>query len=186
MKIKIKPKKPRFKIHIGVERWKYNMRIDAYISNFGNVRDRDGEPQRVCASNNYLYYRGVSLHRLVMETWNPVPNWQNLTVDHKNHNTRDNRVSNLEWVTKQDNEDRAKQDTIEHQPRQLIKQEAGGSADVSVVLNGIKLPYSDALNIMISNKSMKMCKANVEKAFKSVLNSDKPVEYGGNVIQRAK
>ena len=43
-----------------------------------------------------------SIHRLVLQTFCPVDN-PNLQVNHINKNRADNRLSNLEWVTKQEN-----------------------------------------------------------------------------------
>lgn len=47
-----------------------------------------------------------------MLTWKPIPNAEELTVDHLNHNKRDNSLDNLEWVTKAENIRRSKQDFI--------------------------------------------------------------------------
>ena len=43
-------------------------------------------------------------------TWRPIPNAEELTVDHLNHNKRDNSLNNLEWVTRQENLRRARKD----------------------------------------------------------------------------
>ena len=48
----------------------------------------------------------LKLHRLIMET----P--EDLVVDHLNHNKRDNSIYNLEWVSKQENWERAMRDLI--------------------------------------------------------------------------
>lgn len=168
------------RLHIGLERWRYNIRIDAWISTYGNIRNRKWLPQKVCANNGYLFYRGVAVHRLVMETFCPVPGWNGLTVDHRNHNTRDNRLSNLEWVTRHENEERAKKDSKENDPAQ----DASKDADVKMVLlNGIKLPYDDALKIMVRNAGLKGVKGNVESSFRQSELTGKPVSYGGNIIQ---
>jgi hypothetical protein len=56
--------------------------------------------------NNYLsvyidkYYL---LHRLVLLTYNYVENYQELQCNHKNRNTFDNSIENLEWVTNKEN-----------------------------------------------------------------------------------
>ena len=47
-----------------------------------------------------------------MLTWKPIPDAENLTVDHLNHNKRDNSVANLEWVTFTENQTRASRDQI--------------------------------------------------------------------------
>jgi hypothetical protein len=52
------------------------------------------------------------LHRVVMLTWKPTPEAEELTVDHLDHNKRNNALSNLEWVTQKENTRRAKEDYI--------------------------------------------------------------------------
>lgn len=97
---------------VSIERWKYNKQYDIYVSSFGNLMDKKYKlinPQIGCG---YLYYQGRSIHRIVMETFKPVNGYSLLTVDHLNHNTRDNRLSNLEWVTREENETRAMRDEI--------------------------------------------------------------------------
>lgn len=43
------------------------------------------------------------VHRLVMETFNPVPNADELDVNHIDGNKKNNNLSNLEWCTRQEN-----------------------------------------------------------------------------------
>lgn len=56
--------------------------------------------------NNYLavyidkYY---FVHRLVLLTYNYVENYNELQCNHKNRNTFDNSIENLEWVTNKEN-----------------------------------------------------------------------------------
>lgn len=43
------------------------------------------------------------VHRLLMETFNPIDNMEDMTVNHINHIKDDNRLENLEWLSKADN-----------------------------------------------------------------------------------
>jgi hypothetical protein len=54
----------------------------------------------------------VQAHRLVLMTWQPRKDMDKLTVDHNNSNPRDNRLCNLEWVTEEENQKRAKKNHI--------------------------------------------------------------------------
>ena len=47
-----------------------------------------------------------------MYTWKPIPNAEDMTVDHLNHNKRDNRLKNLEWVDNTENQRRATEDIV--------------------------------------------------------------------------
>lgn len=49
-----------------------------------------------------------SVHRLVMDAFDPNGKFHGAEVNHKNGIKTDNRAENLEWVTKQGNEDHAK------------------------------------------------------------------------------
>lgn len=46
------------------------------------------------------YYR---IHRMVMETFNPIENPENYVVDHIDGNKQNNDISNLRWVTQRQN-----------------------------------------------------------------------------------
>lgn len=63
-------------------------------------------------TDGYYYYglavkpkgvRRIALHRLIMMTFRPVPNMENLVVNHINGIKTDNRLDNLEWCTYQEN-----------------------------------------------------------------------------------
>ena len=98
-----------------VERWKWNKEYRTYVSNMGHFMDEHKKiiPIRV-NQNGYVGiftpYGFMSAHRLVMRTWRPTANMENLTVDHLDHNKRNNSVENLEWVTKTENMKRARAD----------------------------------------------------------------------------
>ena len=102
---------------IKVERWKWNKEYRVYVSNYGNFRNEHKQLLPI-KLNHYGYCLvktecGLKLaHRIVMLTWKPIPNAEELTVDHLNHNKRDNSVENLEWVTRKENLIRAKRDYL--------------------------------------------------------------------------
>lgn len=112
-----------FKIHICIEKWKFNKNYQLWVSNLGNFKDKSKETiTPKVAKDGYLVIpvcnnkRGeikyLFAHRVVMETWCPRADmWkEKLTVDHLNHNKRDNTTKNLEWVTQQENLKRAAAD----------------------------------------------------------------------------
>ena len=117
---------PRFIFR--VERWKWNKEYRTYVSNMGHFMDEHKKiiPIRV-NQNGYVGiftpYGFMSAHRLVMRTWRPTANMENLTVDHLDHNKRNNSVENLEWVTKAENMKRARADYFDESARPKAKKE---------------------------------------------------------------
>lgn len=103
------------KLNFKVERWKWNKEYRVYVSTLGNFKDefKKNLPIKINAQG-YVMVRtrcGMMLaHRLVMFTFKPIPGAEKLTVDHLNHNKRENTIYNLEWVTKKVNLERAKED----------------------------------------------------------------------------
>ena len=107
---------PRFLFKI--ERWKWNSDYRVYVSNLGHIKNEHKQDLPVYIDENgycrvhTACCRYKTVHRLVMLTWRPIPNAEELTVDHLNHNKRDNSLENLEWVTKEENLRRATEDLI--------------------------------------------------------------------------
>lgn len=107
-------------IKLNIERWKYNSTFELYVSNMGHVKNKskaDVAPKIMM--NGYVVVhvggsnpRWILLHRLVMLTWKPTPEAEDLTVDHLDHNKRNNALSNLEWVTQEENARRAAEDYL--------------------------------------------------------------------------
>lgn len=110
-----------------IERWKYNKTYQVWVSNQGRFRNKSKVDIPVKISNDGYCYIKVDCstcqfmraHRLVMLTWKPTSEAENLTVDHLDHNKRNNALSNLEWVSRTENLERAKDDYI-----QVISKEA--------------------------------------------------------------
>ena len=105
---------PRFLFKI--ERWKWNSDYRVYVSNLGHIKNEHKQDLPVYIDDNgycrvhTACCRYKTVHRLVMLTWRPIPNAEELTVDHLNHNKRCNELSNLEWVSLDENRERAKND----------------------------------------------------------------------------
>ena len=105
------------KINIKIERWKWNEEYQVYVSTFGNLKDVNKKDIALSTTlTGYLNVktpRGYKLvHRIVMQTFKPTEGMEKLTVDHLNHNKRDNSLANLEWVTKEINQERAIWDIV--------------------------------------------------------------------------
>lgn len=97
------------------ERWKFNKDYGIYVSTLGHFKDRYKRDIPVKIDNKgYVMIKTEQgyrrAHRLVMLTWRPTDDAENLTADHLNHNKRDNSLTNLEWVTEKENQLRAKND----------------------------------------------------------------------------
>lgn len=105
------------KLCLKVEKWKWNKEYRVYVSNFGQFKNEHKQPLPIKVNGKgYCLIKteaGLKLaHRVVMLTWKPIPNAEDLTVDYLDHNKRNNSVDNLEWVTKEENLKRAADDHI--------------------------------------------------------------------------
>ncbi len=106
--------------NIKIERWKYNKTYEVYVSNMGHFRNKSGAniaPYTTTGGYLSVLCLGsvphfVLAHRLVMLTWRPTPEAEELTVDHLDHNKHNNSLDNLEWVSKEENQKRAKDDFL--------------------------------------------------------------------------
>ena len=104
------------KINLKIEKWKWNKEYRVFVSSLGRFKDeyKRNLPIKISSKTGYCNVEtscGYKVaHRLVLLTFRPIPNAEELTVDHLNHNKRDNSLSNLEWVTREENWARAKAD----------------------------------------------------------------------------
>lgn len=78
---------PRFLFK--VERWKWNPDYRIYVSNMGHFKNEHKQdlPIRISQTKGYCgvivpNYGFKYAHRLVLLTWKPIPDAENLTVDH--------------------------------------------------------------------------------------------------------
>jgi len=70
--------------------------------NLSEYFDKDGY-KKVRLSNGDGSRKVFSVHRLILETFEPNPNSANLQVNHKDGDKTNNSLSNLEWVTCKEN-----------------------------------------------------------------------------------
>lgn len=142
---------------IKVERWKWNSEYRVYVSNLGNFKNEHKQrlPIKIDSSGYCLIkteYCGYKrAHRVVMLTWKPIPNAEELTVDHLDHNKRNNSLENLEWVTKEENELRAKKDFILDKKDNIVNKE-------NIILKAGKRnfhSYEEAAEWLIVSQGMK-------------------------------
>ena len=94
-------------IHIKLERWKWSETYGVWVSSEGRLRNKKKKILKAQVNVfGYMEYKGKMVHRIVMETFKPIEG--QMTVDHLDHNKRNNSLDNLEWVTREENQDRAK------------------------------------------------------------------------------
>ena len=84
-----------------MEEWKKHKNL--LVSNLGNIIDKDGRSVNIGDNGNgYLVCRREYVHRIVAKLF--IENIDNKPqVNHINGDKKDNRVSNLEWVTASEN-----------------------------------------------------------------------------------
>ena len=83
------------------------------VSNLGHIRNiKTGRILRGATSNTGYYFvslsqngktKSHSVHRLVLETFDPRPNMHALDANHIDWDKTNNKLENLEWVTRQEN-----------------------------------------------------------------------------------
>lgn len=157
-----------------IERWKWNDEYRIYVSNMGHFKDEYKRDLAIKLNTkgycNVLTSAGWrSAHRLVMFTWRPIPDAENLTVDHLDHNKRNNALSNLEWVTEKENISRARRD-------QLLEEKKKESP-VTIQIERINIINTKQINGLTDReKNQQVDNKN---------NYSKPVTDGHNVFKNA-
>ena len=98
------------------------------------------------------------VHRLVLSTFSPVENYENLTVDHIDCNPSNNRLDNLRWLTAEENLKRA------------TSQVGWGKHSYNYSRKGgqIKITYEDGReeiypNLMRAVEATGMCKKTINR-----------------------
>ena len=92
------------------EEWKTLFLNNNYeVSNLGRLRNKRTKviAKGTITKNGYVNIsvdnQNYRLHRLILQTWCPNEDYEELTVDHINGNRSDNRLENLRWATQEEN-----------------------------------------------------------------------------------
>lgn len=93
---------------------KYELKFNYYVRDDGTIYserthkilspqlDKNGYEKVQMMSIDGKRHR-YSVHRLVLENFNPIKGMELLQVNHKDGNKRNNKLDNLEWVTNYEN-----------------------------------------------------------------------------------
>ncbi len=94
------------------EIWKQHPRLNVQLSTKGRYRNNRCNEKWFGVEDRNGYY-GVKIitpnqtnwqiHRLVLETFKPIDNYKEMDVDHRDGNKGNNELTNLDWVTTQEN-----------------------------------------------------------------------------------
>lgn len=153
---------PRF--FFNCERWKWNGDLRLYVSTQGHFKDEHKRNKACKVKDNYFWVnvdgKWLPAHRVVLLTWRPLPNdGEPMTVDHLNSITRDNRLCNLEWVTREENLRRANNNVLNASkkvtPRNSVQELPFGVPLLSKNLgfdNHDAVPYTDLRKKICNNE----------------------------------
>lgn len=128
---------------------KYELKYPYYVTEDGHVWSEYSHKfiRELPDKNGYLKVRlssvdlpkgkqhAYSVHRLVLENYNPIENMENLQVNHINGDKTDNSIQNLEWTTCQEN--------IQHAINNNLRAKVNGAAilteqDVLAIVERLK------------------------------------------------
>lgn len=114
---------------------KYNLIYNYYVRDDGIIYsakshkilspqlDKNGYEKVQMMSDDGKRHR-YSVHRLILENFNPVEGMDKLQVNHKDGNKRNNKLENLEWVTCQEN--------INHAINNNLRAKINGASKLSI------------------------------------------------------
>ena len=130
-----------------ITNWKYTFKYPYYATDDGRIYssysnkymcpqlDKDGYEKvaLMCIDSRHRF----SVHRLILETFNPVDNMRELQVNHIDGNKQNNALSNLEWVTCSEN--------IKHAYANKLHSQTGSRNAASKLTEGQVLEIIDLL-----------------------------------------
>lgn len=178
------------KLIFKVEKWKWNNEYRIYVSNMGHFLDEHKKRLPISVTDSGYCRVKTSLgykiaHRLVMLTWKPIPDAENLTVDHLDHNKRNNTINNLEWVTKEENLSRARRDFLTI-PKKIVPVQTKMSTFIHCKKHNFRSMQAAAAWVLTMKKE-KMTPENIETTVSHIANAIKDNKlYEGRKWKRIK
>lgn len=169
------------KFYISIERWKYNQSLDIYVSNHGRFKNKEGIIQPFEDKDNYFRWNNRFVHKIVMETWNSIPGCAFFTINHKDNNTHNNSLSNLEWVIPKKKKE-SKTISQSDKEKESVNEEKNEKKEPMVMVNGMELTLSSAKALLQMDRTFSNT-VNFDKIFKEVvLNPNTEYRYGRYTI----
>lgn len=171
------------KFNLRIERWKWNEEYRVYVSSLGHFKDeyKRNIPVKISSRTGYCNVMTACgykvAHRLVLLTYRPIPNAEDLTVDHLNHNKRDNSLVNLEWVTQKQNIDRAIADLLQdaEKAKDIVITDTFISAGTAL-FTSINDAVEYVFTVFVKNKSQTKKETVIKNINKAIKNGN---EYCG-------
>lgn len=132
-----------------ITKTKYQLKCKYYADDSGHIwsekmgrflkeyDDKDGYKKVELSATDKVHR--FSVHRLILETFQPVPNMQALQVDHIDGDKANNALSNLKWVTCKENLDNP--NTKIH--RRVYDQDGTHNASAKFDKNSLMMLISD-------------------------------------------
>lgn len=114
---------------------KYELKFEYYVRDDGTIYsartnkvlspqlDKDGYQKVQMMSTDGKRHR-YSVHRLILENFNPVEGMENLQVNHIDGNKENNKLENLEWTTCKEN--------IQHAIDNNLRAKINGAAKLTI------------------------------------------------------
>lgn len=161
------------RIKISLERWKFNKDYRLWVSNKGHVLDEHKQKARIRVNQKgYLTtwseaaQKNILIHRLVLMTWRPREDINELTVDHRDHNKRNNEIENLIWMPVDENLRCEVEDRLPEKARKTVQ---------SIRANGVTMTIEDAVTFIyaLPSTSAQYSKVQVREKMLETLKSQK-------------
>lgn len=132
--------------------------------------DKDGY-LTITLKNDRNGYSHFGIHRLLMIAFNPIDNMEEMQINHKDGNKRNNSLNNLEWVTCEQNLKHARDNNLnntfgqkgtkhpnnkitEQEARKIIQMNKDGYAPKEI-LQAIPNATKSIINSIIHNRTWK-------------------------------
>ena len=131
------------KISIRFERWKWNSEHEVWVSTEGRMKDHYKRDLEYMLRKGYPHFFSEthqsyqSVHRVVLKTFRPREDMDQLTVEHIDQNPRNPALRNLMWLTQQENTERGQRHQLK-EPKSAQR----------VCANGVNMTVEDAVNFL--------------------------------------
>lgn len=155
-----------FSLHFHIERWKKREDLGVLVSTDGRVKDiHTKKVIKQCVTNSGYYSVSIKgknhkVHRLVAQTY--LGDITNMTIDHLDGNRRNNKLSNLEIVSMEENLKRAGDNYVMLDEDTIMQSVKDNGLTMQEVLLALK-EYKKAAGIPACQVNKRIIAATVEE-----------------------